>query len=94
MALVEKLGGERGRLRRSHLKCRRGVYSGRAIKRENVRKKKTAIGRELEEVDKMEEEEEEEQEGRKGKKRIEREEEERVKDQECEKAKRLKGLHF
>ena len=64
--------------------------SGRAIKRKNLRKKKTDIGRELE-VDKMEEEEEEE---RKGKKRIEREEEERVKDEKCEKAKQLKGLHF
>ena len=64
--------------------------SGGAIKREILRKKKTDIGRELEEVDKMEEEEEE----RKGKKRIEREEAERVKDEECEKAKRLKGLHF
>ena len=61
--------------------------SGKVIKREVSRKKKTNIGREMEEVDKMKEEEEK----RKGKKLIEREEEERA---ECEKAKQLKGLHF
>ena len=64
---------------------------GKAIKRKNSGKKKTDIRREMEEVDKMEEEEEEK---RKGKKRIEREEAKMVKDEECEKAKQLKGLHF
>ena len=64
--------------------------SGKAIKREVSRKKKTNIGTKMKEVDKMEKEEEK----RKGKKLIEREEAERVKEKECEKKKQLKGLHF